>query len=547
MDWLKVRMVPLGALAVLACSGDPTGNQGTPTEITATPEVVFVTQGDSEAVVVSVVDEDGQLLEADFTRSDVGAGISVEEDPNFLSLNNSQQIRRQARFFVKGSDLTHTSFKVSALGLTKTIEVTSIPGELDAEITDSLPELGDTVTITAPTGTFFNDTSVLTFDGVAPVVVSQDETTITFIPLPNLAGPGVVSSVGVESNPALVFNLSTPFTVKTDSIIDIGSAISNPTPALGEAITLTLPAGLKLLPESLVTLSVAGNPVLPRNRTLSADSTVITFTPAPNSDSSVVVNGIVPTRLAACCAASTGYSLLLSTTAKVTTAAVTEFPSTVSNAAPAANTEITVTSTDADFTVSDTAQALVGGVPGLVTGRTANSISFVPTPSSTGPVTVNGAVIAGFSLSLPSSGGDVTTGALTPLFGTNRESTAPTLDVPGAGAATAVFDAPDFPAGFGDPVADAAGGGGSAFYKIVIPTAGDYTITTNWDIGTDLDQYLCGSPIDAAAFSNCDFTAAVANHPESATYSLTAGTYIIVINDFGEDAAGATISITIAH
>ena len=59
MQWLKRRWVLFGVVGALACAGDPTGNESTPTDITADPEVVFVTQGDSEAVIVSVIDEDG--------------------------------------------------------------------------------------------------------------------------------------------------------------------------------------------------------------------------------------------------------------------------------------------------------------------------------------------------------------------------------------------------------------------------------------------------------------------------------------------------------
>ena len=58
MQRLKGRSIVLVALAALACSGDPTGNEGTPTAITANPDVVFVTQGDSQAVLVSVIDEE---------------------------------------------------------------------------------------------------------------------------------------------------------------------------------------------------------------------------------------------------------------------------------------------------------------------------------------------------------------------------------------------------------------------------------------------------------------------------------------------------------
>jgi hypothetical protein len=546
MQWLKGRNVLFGALAVVACSGDPTGNESTPTQIQSDPDVVFVTQGDSQPVIVKVIDEDGQVLQADFTATDVGSGITVRLDPTFQEVTTGNPIRRGSRFFVSGVSLTHTSFKVNALGLSKTIEVTSVPGQLDATITDSLPDLGDTVSITAPEGTFFTDTTGITFNGAAPVIVSQDDTSLTFIPLPNTDGTALVSNVGVESNSAVVFDLTTPFTIKTDSIVDIGSAISNPTPTLGTPITLTLPAGLKLLPESLVTLNVAGNGVLPRGRTLSADSTVITLIPPPNADSVLTVAGVVPARLAACCAATPGYALLLSTTGKVTTPVVDSIPSTLSNATPAANEEVTLTITDPSFTLTDTANVTLGAATTIV-GRTANSLTFVPTPGTNGGVIVNGIDVAGFALSLPSEAGLATVGALTPLAGTNREATAPVLALPGAGELKTLFDQPDLAAGFGDPVADLAGGGGSAFYKLNVPANGDYTITVDWSVGSDMDVFVCDSPIDAVALSNCDFSAATGDQPESATFSLTAGSHIIVLNDFGGDAAGALFQITIEH
>ena len=138
-------------------------------------------------------------------------------------------------------DLASTSFKVSALGLTRTIEVTSVPGPLEAAITDSQPTLGDTVTITAPPGTFFSETSVLTFNGAAPVVTAAGETTISFIPMANVFGPALVTDVGVASNPALLFDLTTLFNVQTDSIVDIGTGLSNIAPALGVPVTLRCP------------------------------------------------------------------------------------------------------------------------------------------------------------------------------------------------------------------------------------------------------------------------------------------------------------------
>jgi hypothetical protein len=526
MQRLKGRNIVFGALAVLACSGDPTGNESTPTAIQSNPDVVFVTQGDSEPVVVTVLDEDGNVLQADVTQSNVGSGITVRLDPTYQEVTTGNPIQRGTRFFVKGVDLAHTSFKVTALGLTKTIEVTSVPGSLDAEITDSQPTLGDTVTITAPSGTFFTENSVLTFNGAAPVVTAQDETTISFIPMANIFGPALVDGVGVTTNPDLLFSLTTPFNVQTDSIVDIGTGLSNTAPALGVPVTLTLPAGLKLIPESLATVSVAGAGLFPIHRTLSADSTVITFTPPPNADSFVVVNGVIPASLAACCASAPNYALLLGTTNKVTTPVVDTFPSTVSDLTPDIGQELTVTSTDPAYTISDTASVIAGGVPATVTARTANSITFIPSPGAVGGITVNGVVIAEFSLALPSSGGDISVPP--PLEGTGDPTTAPAIELN-----TTVFDAGTF-----DYQAPIFGGQFGTFparlYKVVVPADGDVTVTIDWPSDQDLGGYwFAEDGVTEPGFDPADNGGAGA-HPETVTNTMTAGTYILAVVNFGE-------------
>jgi len=566
MQRLKGRNIVFGALAVLACSGDPTGNESTPTVIQVNPDPVFVTQGDSQPVVVQVLDEDGNVLQAEVTTSNVGSGITVRPDPTYQQVNTGNPINRGARFFVSGVALAHSSFTVNSLGLTQEVEVTSVPGELDAEITDSLPDLGDTVSITAPAGTFFTDSSVITFNGAEPVVTALDATTLTFIPFANIDGPASVSNVGVESNADVVFALTTPFRVKTDSIVDLGTDVDNTAPALGDPISLTLPAGLRVIPESLQQsgvgadtlprgLSIAGVSVQPRDITVSADSGTITFVPPPSADSVVVVPGVIPQRLATCCGGAANYPLTLPTTAKVVTPVIDSIPATLSTTAPAANEEVTLTITDGSFTLDPAATVVVGAAPATVVGRTANSLTFVPTPGTAaaeGAVTVAGVQVAGFSLTLPSEGGLVTVGALTPLAGTATRATAPTLPLPGAGATKILFDLPDMTS-VTDPLAaffaspDWGGAGGTAFYKISVPAAGDYTITADWDIGSDLDLIVCGDPVDEAGFTNCDFQAATGDHPQTGTFSLTAGSHFIMIQDFGGDAAGATIILTIEH
>ncbi len=554
MQRLKGRILVLGALAVLACSVDPTDNQGTPTEITATPEVVFVTQGDSQAVIATAVDEDGQVLEADFTASNVGSGITVVEDPTFLGTTTGVGIRRQARFFVKGVDLTATSFTLNALGLTKEISVTSVPGDLAATFSNLTPALGDTISITAPTGTFFTEGSVLTFGGLAPFVVTQDASTIVFIPRPNTDGPAVVSAVGVTSNPALTFDLATPDTLRTDAIVDIGANLAPTSPALGGAVTLTLPAGLRLIPESLATLTVENAPAPPRDRVLSADSTTITFVPSPNADSFVVVTGVTPERLAQCCSATRiegtdtlpGYTLQLRTTARVTTPVVENVPSTVSDAAPDVNEAVTITSTDANFTFLPTAGVTVGATAAVVTGVAGDgsSVTFIAPPGTTGALTVSGVDVVGFPLTLPSTAGAITVSStVTPLAGTDDPSTAPALPVPAAaGESTVTFDDATFTAA--DITAD--GGVSAQYYTITVAAEATFTISiSSSDGGPDLDGVICGDGT-CADVNQQDFTLASVAHDESDSVTLAAGTHLLALVNF-DGATTDWVNVTITR
>lgn len=524
MQRLTRCMVLLGAVgalsAVSACTtGDPTENEGTPTEIVSNPDVVFVDQGQTEPVVVSVVDEDGQALEADFTLGNVGAGITVTLDPDFQPVTGPFPLRRQARFFVQANELAASSFTVNALGLTKDIQVTSIPASLAAVFSNAAPALGDTISITAPAGTFFSQTSEISF-GVQDLVITAraaDGSSITFIPAPTINGPLTVTEVNVTSDSDLIFTLSTTESLVTDSLVDVAATFSNQTPALGETVTLTLPADLRATPPA-AGLTIANAALPPRNVVVAADSGSIAFVPAPNSDSVAVIPGVIHFRLPM-------YPQTLPTTTKVTTPAVTALPSTLSSATPAVNVPVVLTATDVNFTFVDPVTIGVGAdASSIITGQTASSITFLPPPGSTGVVSADPVDVAGFGLTLPSSAGSITTGSTVPsLPGTGSTATAPPLAIPAAGGTTGLYDAGTFTGdvlGTGAPV--------DQVYRLNIATAGDYTITVNWDSDADIDLALCSD----AACSAPDFSAATGAHPESNTYTLPAGTHYLVVDLF---------------
>ena len=80
---------------------------------------------------------------------------------------------------------------------------------------------------------------------------------------------------------------------------------------------------------------------------------------------------------------------------------------------------------------ADTAQVVVGAQAATVTNCTANSITFVPAPLSTGHLSVNGVTVAGFNLSLPTNADTIATGDFVAAAGTDDPTTAP-YDAPRA-------------------------------------------------------------------------------------------------------------------
>jgi hypothetical protein len=212
----------------------------------------------------------------------------------------------------------------------------------------------------------------------------------------------------------------------------------------------------------------------------------------------------------------------------------TEVPAEFSNPTPAQNEAVTVTAPG--FTFLADAGVIAAGDTAVIVARAADgsSITFVPKPGAAGAPTlfnVSIDIVPGVKLSIPSAA-DLTVPLAAAVGGTDDPATAPSVPAPAAGLGSVFYDVPDFATTI------------DHFYKLVVPEAGDYDITVDWSVGTDIDVGVCPEPL---SFATCDFSAASNNKPESGTFTLTAGTYYILVEDFGEDAAGATVKITMAH
>jgi hypothetical protein len=423
--WLRGSVVLATAVGMWSCSGDPTDSfRGGPSRIVATPSSLFLSEGETKAVLVQAQDDQGDPLAVTFDTA-MGPGITVVEDVTFLPTNGAP-IQGQTRYLITATTFVGTTFTVTAGDQSLVIPVKSLPTTFAGTFSNATPALGDTVTLTAPAG--------ITFGA---------ETGITF---PGAAGEPVITGI-------------------------------------------------------------------------SADSTVLSFLPAPGTDTAAAVSGLELTF-----APGVPVDTLVTTT-KITTPAVTELPAAFSSTSPAVNQPVTVTAPGFLFLPG----SLVIFGDGLDTATVvaiaadSSSIDFLANPGTTGIPTISGAVLdflTAVPLTLPATTSVTVSGTVAAIAGTAAPATAPTYAVPAAGASNILYDKGTFT---GPDISTADGGIAAQYYKLVITEAGDYTFTVNWnDTGADVDMVLCP---DVTCSDGGTFIGDGTTLPETATATLEAGTY----------------------
>ncbi len=285
---------------VAACSGDPTEPlRGDPVALSLNPDVVVpVKDGDSVSVDVQVLDEQGNPLPIEnfsIVRSSSASFLtSVNENLDPVFDENGDLVvpeeRTTAQFYVRATALAAGYVVVSANGLTDSITVRSVPGDLEVTFSNTAPALGEAVTITAPAQTSFTDSTTVTF-GPLPNgrIIELTPTTITFVPPPNAAGKPVITDVRVAY---LGGDFSTSETLTTPVVEEFVGTFSSTTPAAGEVVTLTAGPGFAFSTEAdAVTASVGGLSVL--NLTVAPDGSSISFVPAPEATGAVALTGVL--------------------------------------------------------------------------------------------------------------------------------------------------------------------------------------------------------------------------------------------------------------
>lgn len=293
----------LGMLALAGCYSyaSESINNASYNTVQATPFFAKVNVGDSDQILVRLVNAANNGALTSYTLGTVPAGIQVHFNANYRPVWNSATDSLVAtgdktaqQYYVVGVTPGKYSFTLTPTSVntavSTTITVVVSPIDLGAALSTTTGlHAGDTVTITLPAGVVFNRTaganvSVPSFDvGPAPAVVSfaADSSSMKILVAPGDSGKVTVTHIGQTNATAapLLSLASTNAIAAVPAITVVPTTVSTTTPALGTGFTATLGNGLRIMGNTHV--FIGGTEAGVTN--VSADSSTATITPMPGS------------------------------------------------------------------------------------------------------------------------------------------------------------------------------------------------------------------------------------------------------------------------
>lgn len=291
------------ALGATACEDDPSIDfGGSPTTVQLSPNVMFITSGNTKELLVRLVNDRNQAVPTSFTVSNVGAGLNVVLDTLFRpqqTIDNpvltSPLIKTQQRYFIE-ADLPgggQRTFTLTSSGLSGSPTINIEPTNTGA-LSATAPALGEVVTINASDAQSFDPANTEVFfvvgtDTLTAVTTAVSATSISFIPLPGSAGPAFVTDITLNFAPTLApRRLPTPNEITVPAVVNAPTTLSTATPDAGASMTVVLGGGLRFLGNSKVLVGGVEAGILSK----SADSATATIVPALNSSGAVTYTGI---------------------------------------------------------------------------------------------------------------------------------------------------------------------------------------------------------------------------------------------------------------
>ena len=225
----------VAATALWSCSGDPTDGFQEGERISADPSSLFLAQDESKFVEVTMVDNQGNQLAADFEAQNLGPGLTVVKDTAFLETTIGTNLETTERFVVTGTAPTATSFDLVSGGQSITVPVRVTPIATTATLSNPTPAANEPLVITLPAGYTFGDAAGANIEGATGAVqsVAPDGSSVTVLLPPGATGPVTVDGVNVDYAPGVDFSLPTDQTVTVGAVTPLaGTGSPGTAPAL---------------------------------------------------------------------------------------------------------------------------------------------------------------------------------------------------------------------------------------------------------------------------------------------------------------------------
>lgn len=509
--------------------------------VQATPQFAVVKVGDSDQMIVRLVNDANNGAVTSYAVSNIGSGIAVHYQDGYRPVFDAKKDtlvktgdKTAQQYFIVGVvpgvyNFTVTPTSVNT-GVSATVRVVVTPKDLGPALSKTTGAAGDTIVITAPINTVFSQTSVVSFaTGVVGVASrAADSSSITVVVSGGVSGLATVTRVGNKLVPSVA-----PVTlVSTNSLVTTAQAVpslSVTSAAAGATVTLTAGTNTFFAPNSAISFATGATSVTSR----AADSSSISFLVGPGITGPAAVTnvGLRSAKTLPLTSATTSNSLA--------TTALTVAPTTVANAAPLVGVSTTV-ALSGGLRFLGNSHVFIGGTEAGIQSVSADSstATVMPMLGSTGLITYTNIALSflnSVALAVP---GDksITVGA---TYGGATDAnatalaTATTIVLPPLNRSFIYSDAGPMSA-----ASQCAGstGDGCRVYKFVLTGATSYDIDFRWQGGSDMGLYRFNAAgATNTAQGSCDNGGqGPSGQPETCTVTaLPAGTYFFSAVFFG--------------
>lgn len=223
----------LAVVGLAGCFEDPTSSlRNGPSRLRLSVTELFVAPAESVVVDGFILDDQGNSTPGQLSFSSANPAVALAGDLP----NDTLPGRIQSSGYVVGVAGGETYVRVTALGVTDSIRVVTVPVAFTGTVSPATPTVGTAIVLTAPALMSFTATSGVQVGGVDAFITGQTATTLTF--MSPVAAAGTVFVTGA----VYLGSINLPDLGVPIAVTDPGEP-ANDAPAGGPVIALPAAVG----------------------------------------------------------------------------------------------------------------------------------------------------------------------------------------------------------------------------------------------------------------------------------------------------------------